>query len=130
MGVGASSCGGGEAPPGGSAAVHGARTRDVARGVSGRGLTVGMIPGMEDVMQDVIDADSVFDLGEDEGTGAAHGSGVAGHDFEVGADGGSEVGFVDHEKVALGEAGTAFAGVLVPPATSMTWMAKSASSRL
>lgn len=86
-------------------------------GVGGRsvgvGDTGGVLPCVEHMVDDFGQAESVFDLGEDDGTGAAHVACVAGHDFEVGADGWGEVGFVDDEQVALGEAGSAFAGDFV-----------------
>jgi hypothetical protein len=76
-------------------------------------VAVGVLPGVDDVGGDGVDADGVFDLGEDDGPLAAHAAGVAGHDVEVGADGGGEVGLVDDQEVALGEAGAAFARDLV-----------------
>ena len=72
-----------------------------------------MLPGVKDVADDVVDADAMFNLGEDEGAGAPHLAGVAGHDVEVGAYGWGEVGLIDDEQVALGEAGAAFAGDFV-----------------
>jgi hypothetical protein len=64
-------------------------------------------------MEDLGETDSVFHLGKDEGTVAAHEAGVAVHDVEIGANGLGEIGFVDHEEVGLGNAGPAFAGNFV-----------------
>lgn len=69
----------------------------------------GVLEGVGDVVDDVVDADAVFGLGEKEGAGAAHFDGVAFHDVEVSANDGGEVGFVDDEEVALGDARAAFA---------------------
>ena len=40
----------------------------------------GVLPGVEDVVDDGVDADAVADLGEDEWAVAAHEAGVAFHD--------------------------------------------------
>ncbi len=68
-----------------------------------------MLPSVEDMLDDGVDADAVEDLCEDERAVAAHEAGVAFHDGEVGADGLGEVGFVNDEEVGLGDAGTTFA---------------------
>ena len=44
----------------------------------------------------------------------------AASDIEVGADMRREVGLVDHEQVALGDAGPPLRGILSPAATSIT----------
>lgn len=64
----------------------------------------------------MIDADALLHLGEDGRAALAHLAGVALHDAEVGADGVGEVGLVDDEEVALGDAGAALAGDLVAAA--------------
>ena len=61
----------------------------------------GVLPGVEDVPDEFGDAETVPDLGEEERPNAPHALGVAGHDVEVGSDGGGEVGLVDDEEVAL-----------------------------
>lgn len=75
----------------------------------------GVLPGVEDVVDDLGDTDAVADLGEEEGTDAPHALRVAGHDVEVGSHGRGQVGLVDDKEVALGEAGSALAGDLVAP---------------
>jgi hypothetical protein len=69
----------------------------------------GVLPGVNNVANDVIDAHAVFCLSENERAGASHFDGIAFHHVEVGADGGPEIGFVDDQKIALGDAGAAFA---------------------
>ena len=68
-----------------------------------------VLPGVEDVLHNFIHADVVLDLGHDKSARAPHPSRVARHDFEVGADGWCQIGFIDDQQVALSEAGTAFA---------------------
>ena len=67
-----------------------------------------------DVGDDFGEAGLGFEVGHDEGFeafgGGAHAGGVGVHHVEVGADIGGEVGFVDDEEVAFGNAGAAFAG--------------------
>ena len=67
-----------------------------------------------DVGDDFGQAGLGFEVGHDEGFeafgGGAHAGGVGMHHIEVGADVGGEVGFVDDEEVALGDARAAFAG--------------------
>ena len=70
----------------------------------------GVLPGVDDVMKNVINAAAVFDLREDERAIAAHFFGVATHHFQIGPHRGSKIGFVDDEKIALGNAWAAFAG--------------------
>ena len=89
-----------------------------------------VLPGMDDMGSDLVNAFAMLDLGENEGAVAAHFFRVAFHDLEVRADGRREVGFVDDEQIGLGDARPPLRGILSPPATSMTWMVKSASSRL
>ena len=73
----------------------------------------GVLAGVEDVGDDAVDTDAAFHFGENVGSVAAHLEGIAFHHREVGADGGGEVDFVDHQQIALGDAGTAFARDLV-----------------
>jgi hypothetical protein len=68
-----------------------------------------VLPGVDDVIDDVFGAKAVPGLSEEEWTRAAHFDGVVFHDVEVGADGRSQVGFVDDEEVALGDARATFA---------------------
>jgi hypothetical protein len=77
------------------------------------GDAAGVLPGVEDVPDDLGDTDAVADLREEEGANAPHPLGVAGHDVEVGSHGRGQVGLVDDEEVALGEAGSTLAGDLV-----------------
>ncbi|MEY3887393.1 MAG: hypothetical protein RL650_1485 [Pseudomonadota bacterium] len=67
-----------------------------------------------DVGNDVCQAGLGFEVGHDEGFeafgGGAHAGGVGVHHGQVGADVGGQVGFVDDEEVAFGDAGAAFAG--------------------
>jgi len=67
-----------------------------------------------DVSDDVGQAGLGFEVGHDEGFEAfgsgAHAGGVGVHHVEVGADVGGQVGFVDDEEVAFGDAWAAFAG--------------------
>lgn len=64
----------------------------------------------------MIHAHALLHLREDGGAALAHLAGVALHDAQVGADGLGEVGLVDDEEVALGDAGAALAGDLVAAA--------------
>jgi len=73
------------------------------------GNAEGVLPGVQDVSDDAVDADPAFHFGEDIGSVTTHFEGVAFHDGEVGADGGGEVDFVDHQEIALGDTGAAFA---------------------
>ena len=45
-----------------------------------------MIPGVQDMADDLVQADAVLDLRKNEGAGAAHEFGVPFHDLQVGAD--------------------------------------------
>ena len=73
----------------------------------------GVLPGVEEVVDDGIDADSVADLGEQERSPAPHLLGIAGHHVEVSPDRHREVGLVDHQQIALGDSGSALARDLV-----------------
>jgi hypothetical protein len=72
-----------------------------------------VLPGVERVMKDLGEPNTVFHLGEDEGAVATHEARVAVHDFEVGANGLGKIGFVDNEEVGLGNAGASFTGNFV-----------------
>lgn len=73
----------------------------------------GVLPGVDDVGHDAVDAAAVFHLGEDERAFAAHLQRVSLHDREVRAHGGGEVDLVDDQEVALGDARPALARNLV-----------------
>lgn len=64
----------------------------------------------------MIHAHALLHLGEDRGAAFAHLARVALHDAQIGADGLGEIGLVDDEEVALGDAGAALAGDLVAAA--------------
>jgi hypothetical protein len=51
------------------------------------GHAAGVLPRVEDVMDDFLQPHTVFDLGKDEGAGAAHFKGVAFHPFQIRAHG-------------------------------------------
>lgn len=72
-----------------------------------------VLPGMDDVPSDFVHTHSMFDLGEDKWAVSAHLFGVTSHNGEVGADGWSQVGFVNDEEIGLRDARAAFAGNLV-----------------
>lgn len=72
-------------------------------------------PGMENVIDDGIDSDVVFDLSEHERADASHLFRVPFHHRQVGSDGLSQVCFVDHEEIALSDAWPSLARNLVAP---------------
>ena len=74
-----------------------------------------VLPGVEDMVDDFVNADTVLYLCENERAGAAHPFRIVRHDIEVCADGLGEVGFVDDKKVALRDSRSAFARDLVTP---------------
>ena len=71
------------------------------------------MPAMQDLTGDLLHTYPMFDLCEDDRSIGSHGVGVAAHDFQIGADGHSEIGFVDYQKVRLSNPGAAFAGYFV-----------------
>ena len=73
----------------------------------------GVLPGVEEVVDDGIDADAVANLGEQERSPAPHLLGIAGHHVEIGPHRHREVGLVDHQQIALGDSGAALARDLV-----------------
>jgi len=73
----------------------------------------GVLPGVGDLGDDGVHANSVTDLGKNNRAVAAHGAGVALHDLEIGADGRGKVGLVDDQQIGLSNAGSALAGNLV-----------------
>src|SRR5688572_27809532 len=72
-----------------------------------------VLPGVENMVDDCVNANTMLYLCENERSGAAHIFRVARHDIEVCADSLSEVGFVDDKKVALRDSRSAFARNLV-----------------
>ena len=77
------------------------------------GNGTGVLPGVEDVGDDVIHARAMLDLGEDDRAGTTHGVSVAFHYAEIGAHGGGQIGLVDDQEVGLSDPGTAFAWDLI-----------------
>src|SRR5580658_8685867 len=73
----------------------------------------GMLPGMNDVADYLINAAIMTNLREHKRAGAAHPSGVTFHDAKVGPDGRGQVSLVDDQQIGLGDAGSAFAWNLV-----------------
>jgi hypothetical protein len=67
-----------------------------------------VLPGMDDMGGDLVNAFAMLDLGENKGAVSAHFYGVAFHDLEVRADDRREVCFVYDQKVRLGDARSAF----------------------
>jgi hypothetical protein len=68
-----------------------------------------VVVGVDNMRSDLVQPCAVFDLGEDERARTTHEFGIALHDFEIRADGRSEVGLVDDQKIGLCDARTAFA---------------------
>lgn len=89
-----------------------------------------VLPGVEDVVHNEIHTQAVLDLGQDERTAPAHVCRISRHHAEIRPDRLRQISFVDHQKIALGQTRPALARDLVSPATSITWIVKSASSRL
>lgn len=81
--------------------------------VRGVGNAESVLTGVQNVGHDAVDALAGLDLGEDEGSVAAHSQGVTFHDAQVRAYCGREIDLVDHQQIALGDAGAALAGDLV-----------------
>lgn len=75
-----------------------------------------VLPGMDNVIDDLIDADAMFHLREDEWARAAHFLRVTRHDFKIRPHAGSQIGFVDHEQIGLGDPWPALARDLVSAA--------------
>ena len=73
------------------------------------GNSRGMLPLMENMPNDFIDTDTVFDLSENKGAVAAHFFRIVLHYFQVRSNCLREVGFIDDEQIRLGDAGAAFA---------------------
>ena len=69
----------------------------------------GMLPGVDDMIDDLTGPDAVFNLREKERTGTSHFFGVSVHNGQIGANRHSEISFVDDEQIGLGNARTAFA---------------------
>ncbi len=72
-----------------------------------------MLPGVQQVVDDVIHAAAMFHLRENDWARTTHGLGIARHHIQIGANGHRQVGFVDDQQVGLSDPGTAFAGDLV-----------------
>jgi hypothetical protein len=72
-----------------------------------------VLPGVEDLADDGVHANSVADLGKDYRAISAHGEGVALHDLEIGADGCGKIRFVDDQQIGLSNTGSALAGNLI-----------------
>ena len=72
-----------------------------------------VLPGVEDMVDDFVNANTVLYLCENERAGAAHPFRITRHDIEVCADGLGEVSLVDDKKVALRDSWSAFARNLV-----------------
>ena len=79
-------------------------------------FTGGVLPGVDEVGDDLGNGDAMFDLGKDKGAVSAYPFGVPFHDGQIGAHPGGQVGLVDHEKIRLGDARATFAGYFVAPA--------------
>ncbi len=73
----------------------------------------GVLPGVQDVINDFVETDSVFDLSKHERAVAAHLPSVSIHYGEICAHSGREVGFVDDEEIALRNSWAAFSRDLV-----------------
>ena len=73
------------------------------------GHTRGVLPRMDNVVDDFIHPHAVLHLRKDEWAVAAHLLRVTRHYIKVSADTRREVGFVDDEQIGLRDAGTAFA---------------------
>lgn len=69
----------------------------------------GVLPRMDDVAEDRVNADAMLHLREDEWSAAAHPFRVPSHHFEVRAHARGQIRLVDYEQVRLGNAGAAFA---------------------
>src|SRR5512140_1003847 len=72
-----------------------------------------VLPGVEHVSDDLIHAYAVLDLGKQEGAVASHAPGITVHHGKIGADGGRQVGLVDHEQVGLSDPRAALARDLI-----------------
>ena len=68
----------------------------------------GVLPGVQDVVDDDVDADAMFDLGEHKRTCAAHLTRITVHDAEICSHRCGQIGFVDHQKIGLRDSGTTF----------------------
>ena len=73
-----------------------------------------VLPGVRDVIDDFLNANTVLHLGKDERSGTAHFACITSHDFEVGANGFCKIGFVDDKQIALGDARSALPRNFVP----------------
>ena len=79
----------------------------------GMGVAHGVLPGVQDVIDDFGDSDGMFDLRENIGAVAPHFPRVAFHDAEVCSDGRGQIGLIDHQQVRLSQTGAAFSGYLI-----------------
>ena len=75
----------------------------------------GVLPRVENVADNFVQAMAVFDLGKHKGPLPSHQPGIPAHDLKVGADGLGQIGLVDDQQVGLGNARTAFARDFVAP---------------
>ena len=73
-----------------------------------------MLPGVQDVPDNIIHGQSVFDLSKNHRPLASHQFGIALHYRQVRPDRRRQVGFVDYEQVRLCDARPAFAWDFVP----------------
>ncbi len=73
----------------------------------------GVLPGVEEVIEDGLHPRAVFDRGEDKGAVAPHATRVAIHHLKIGAHLGGEVDLVDDQEIRLGDAGSALARNLI-----------------
>ena len=74
----------------------------------------GMLPGVDNLANDLIETYPMFDLGKHDRTVATHLSSVTLHDLQIRADGLSKIDLIDHEQIRLSDPGPTFAWNLVP----------------
>ena len=74
-----------------------------------------VFPGVDHVAQNLVHANTVFDLGKNKRSGSPHFQCVALHHAEIGPHRRSEIGLVDHQKIRLRDSGPAFSRDLVAP---------------
>jgi hypothetical protein len=74
-----------------------------------------MISGMENMLKDLVDSDSMFHLREEKRAFAAHVFRIALHDFQVCANGLGQICFVNHEQIGLSDSRPTFARDFVTP---------------
>lgn len=73
----------------------------------------GVLPGVQDVIDDFWNSDGMFDLCENIGAVAPHFPRVAFHDAEVCSHGWGQISLIDHQEVRLSQTGPTFPGNLI-----------------